>query len=86
MISMPSGSARVCITAIFCGWQASSTKNPRALDFATRSAITIASAQAVASSRSEALATGSPVRSATIVWKFRSASSRPCAISGWYGV
>jgi hypothetical protein len=42
--SMPSGSARVCITAMFCGWQFSSTKNPRAFDFATRSAITIASA------------------------------------------
>jgi hypothetical protein len=38
----------------------SSTKNPRALDFATRSAITIASAQAVASSSSEALATRQP--------------------------
>ena len=22
----------------------------------------------------------------TIVWKFSSASSRPCAISAWYGV
>ena len=29
---------------------------------------------------------GSPVRSATIVWKLSSASSRPCAISAWYGV
>ena len=27
-----------------------------------------------------------PVRSSTIVWKFSSASSRPCAISAWYGV
>ena len=27
-----------------------------------------------------------PVRSATIVWKLRSASSRPWEISGWYGV
>ena len=27
-----------------------------------------------------------PVRSATIVWKSSSASSRPCEISGWYGV
>ena len=27
-----------------------------------------------------------PVRSATIVWKLSSASSRPWEISGWYGV
>ena len=27
-----------------------------------------------------------PVRSLTMVWKFRSASSRPWEISGWYGV
>ena len=46
----------------------------------------IASAAAVASSSSEAFARSSPVRSATIVWKFSSASSRPCEISGWYGV
>ena len=26
------------------------------------------------------------MRSLTIVWKLRSASSRPCEISGWYGV
>ena len=44
--------------------------------------IAIASAAAVASSRRLAFATGSPVRSATMVWKFSSASSRPCAISG----
>ena len=31
----------------------------------------------------EALATGRPVRSATMVWKFSSASRRPCEISGW---
>ena len=46
----------------------------------------MASAAAVASSSSEALATGRPVRSSTTVWKFSSASSRPCEISGWYGV
>ena len=45
-----------------------------------------ASATAVASSRSDALAMSRPVRSVTIVWKLSSASSRPCAISGWYGV
>ena len=27
-----------------------------------------------------------PDRSVHIVWKFNSASSRPCEISGWYGV
>jgi hypothetical protein len=45
-----------------------------------------ASATAVASSNREALAMGSPTRSWTMVWKFSSASSRPCEISGWYGV
>ena len=48
--------------------------------------IAIASAAAVASSSSEALASGRPVRSATMVWKLSSASSRPWAISAWYGV
>ncbi len=46
----------------------------------------IASAAAVPSSSREAPDVGRPVRSATIVWKFSSASSRPCEISGWYGV
>ena len=46
----------------------------------------IASAAAVASSSSDAFAIGRPVRSATIVWKLSSASSRPCEISAWYGV
>ncbi len=45
-----------------------------------------ASATAVASSSSDAFATGRAVRSETTVWKFSSASSRPCEISGWYGV
>ena len=45
----------------------------------------MASAAAVASSSIEALARSRPVRSATIVWKLRSASSRPWLISGWYG-
>ena len=52
----------------------------------SRRAMAIASAAAVASSSSEALATGSPVSSLTIVWKLSSASSRPWLISGWYGV
>ena len=51
-----------------------------------RRARVIASAAAVPSSSREALAVGSPVRSATMVWKFSSASSRPWEISGWYGV
>ena len=46
----------------------------------------IASATAVPSSSSDALAVGRPVRSATMVWKLSSASSRPWRISGWYGV
>jgi hypothetical protein len=45
--------------------------------------IAIASAAAVPSSSSDALAISSPVRSATIVWKLSSASSRPWAISAW---
>ena len=39
-----------------------------------------------ASSSNEAFASSIPVRSVTIVWKLTSASSRPCEISGWYGV
>ena len=46
----------------------------------------IASAAAVASSSSDELATGRPVRSSIIVWKLSSASRRPCEISAWYGV
>jgi hypothetical protein len=46
----------------------------------------MASAAAVASSSSEALAIGRPVRSLIRVWKFSSASRRPWEISGWYGV
>jgi hypothetical protein len=42
----------------------------------------MASAAAVASSSSEALAIGIAVRSQIIVWKLTSASSRPCEISG----
>ena len=42
----------------------------------------IASAAAVPSSSIDALATSRPVRSATMVWKFSSASSRPWLISG----
>ena len=44
------------------------------------------STTAVDSSSIDAFAVSSPVRSVTIVWKLMSASSRPCEISGWYGV
>ena len=47
-----------------------------------RSAIAMASAAAVPSSSSEALATSRPVRSQIMVWKLNSASSRPWLISG----
>ena len=63
-----------------------SMKKALAFDFASRRHIAIASAAAVASSSSEALAISSPVRSLTRVWKFSIASSRPWLISGWYGV
>ena len=46
----------------------------------------MASAAAVPSSSSDALASASPARSATIVWKLSNASRRPWLISGWYGV
>ena len=82
----PSGSARVCNTSMTCGWQSASTKNvsPGTLD--RRRARVIASAAAVASSSSDALAMSIPVSSATTVWKFNNASRRPWEISGWYGV
>ena len=46
----------------------------------------MASAAAVASSRSDAPAMGRAVRSLTTVWKLSRASSLPWEISGWYGV
>ena len=82
---MPSGSARVRSTARVCGRQSASARNTCPF-FAARRASVMASAAAVASSSSDAPAQGSPVRSATTVWKFSSASSRPWLISGWYGV
>ena len=83
---MPIGSARVRSTAIVCGWVSWWTTNRSEPALLSRRAIAIASAAAVPSSSSEALATGSPVSSLTIVWKLSSASSRPWLISGWYGV
>ncbi len=82
---MPSGSARVASTASVCGRQSASARKIRPFP-ADRRASVIASAAAVASSSSEAPATGSAVRSSTTVWKVSSASRRPWDISGWYGV
>src|SRR6266545_548023 len=65
-IRIPSGSARVRRTAIVCGWQLSATKKPRRPPSPSAWHMCIASAAAVASSRSDALARGSAVRSATI--------------------
>jgi hypothetical protein len=85
-MSMPSGSARVRTTSMVCGWHSASTKNVSPAFGLTRRSMVIASAAAVASSRSDALARSIAARSLTMVWKLRSASSRPCEISGWYGV
>ncbi len=84
--STPVGSARVSMTAMVCGSASASTRKTPCLTLPTRRDSAIASAAAVPSSSSEAPEVGSPVRSATTVWKFSSASSRPCEISGWYGV
>ena len=81
----PRGSARVRTTAIVCGRQSASTTKLASSALLARRQMPIASAAAVASSSSDAFAAGRPLRSATIVWKFSSASSRPCEISGWYG-
>ena len=71
-------------TALLCGkTPASTTRTAPAAAFAARRIKVIASAAAVPSSSSDAFATGSPVRSPTMVWKLSSASSRPCEISGW---
>ena len=65
---MPSGTARVSITARTCGYTRSETTNVVAPGrFCTRIKNVIASAAAVASSSSEAFATSMPVKSLTIV-------------------
>ena len=86
MTSMPIPSARVRTTSMVCGSASASTTNGPVLVRCARRTSVIASAAAVPSSSSEALAVGRPVRSATTVWKLSSASRRPCEISGWYGV
>ncbi len=81
--SMPIGCARVRTTSSVCGSTSSATKNTLLLLLPMRSASVIASAAAVASSSIDALAMAMPVRSVTRVWKFSSASMRPCEISAW---
>ena len=83
---MPIGSARVESTAIVCGCVSWWTTKRLLATLVRRRAIVIASVAAVGSSSSEALVTGRPVSSATIVWKLSSASRRPWLISAWYGV
>ena len=84
---MPSGFARVRTTALVCGCTCSSIKKTASsLNFEARRARVIASATAVLSSNIEAFEMSSAVNSQTIVWKAKSASRRPCEISGWYGV
>ena len=61
MMLQPSGSARVRTTAMVCGWQSASTKKAFLPLPARRCAIAIASAAAVPSSSSDALAMSSPV-------------------------
>ena len=84
--SIPIGSAHVRNTARVWGCTSACTKNDGDALFDSRRAIVIASAAAVPSSSSDALATSSPVSSVTTVWKLRIASRRPWLISGWYGV
>ena len=79
----PSGCARVASTASVCGCKSAHTAIVSDLVREEACAIATASAAAVASSSREALAIGMPVRSHTMVWKFSSASSRPCASSAW---
>src|SRR6266511_1725853 len=81
--STPSGWALARTTSMVCGWQSASITKAPSL-WAARWHSAIASAAAVDSSSSEALAMSSPVRSLTIVWKLSSASSLPWEISGWY--
>ena len=81
------GSDLVLRTSIVWGWHLSETRKLVFVEtFDVLKNITIASAAAVASSRSDAFEIGRFVRSDTIVWKFNKASSRPWLISAWYGV
>ena len=85
--SYPSGVARVVTTSIVCGWHPASTKNamfwflPDTLHQGHRLGSRRSFIEQAMRWRSRC-----PVRSATAVWKLRSASSLPWEISGWYGV
>jgi hypothetical protein len=81
--SMPIQVARVRMTAMTCGWTEASTRKRFEAWRDARRSTPSASAAAVASSSSDALAIGRPVRSTTICWKFSSDSRRPCATSAW---
>ncbi len=83
---MPTASARETSSACVCGRASASTTKRFEADFDARRASSMPSTTAVPSSSIDALAVSRPVRSETIVWKLMSASSRPCEISGWYGV
>ena len=81
-----SGAARPRSTSIVCAKHRSETTNmlswpAGAFLVCSRWNMVMASAAAVPSSRSDAVAMSMPVRSRTIVWKLRSDSRRPCAIS-----
>ena len=78
--SMPNGSLRVSSTSSVCGKMLRSTKSwlrPSLTASRGRSAniISMASAAAVPSSRSEQLPISMPVSEITAVWKFSSASA-----------
>ena len=70
-------------TSIVWGWQSASTTNTGPALGVSRRHMAMASAAAVDSSSSDALANSIPVRSQTMVWKLSSASRRPWEISGW---
>ena len=74
-------------TAMVCGWVSASTKNDGAGVGATAGGTSSWPRRRRWPRRASRRWPGRvPVRSATIVWKLRSASSRPWLISGWYGV
>ncbi len=81
--SIPTAAALVSRTARLWANRSESTRRRLPGTRLARRESNIASATAVASSSMDAPATGSPLRSATIVWKLSSASRRPWEISGW---
>ena len=83
---IPSGFALVSNKASVCGNVSIDTKNEFIFSFfcfldLVEKRRVIASAAAVLSSSNEAFEISIPVKSVTIVWKLRRASSLPCAIS-----